>query len=162
MSDIKELINKRIFEVLGAEKGSEGITLKCTDGTKYMMYHEQVGIDNIIGDIESIKNNMIINVSETNPDRPIYGDYYNESFTWTDFMIETKNGKVIFQWLGVSNGYYSEVPVFKRIDIFCNNIDCPYMEDHKCVNGVDPNNCQIYKNFSYNFGFDLSDGILEG
>ena len=86
-----------------------------TDKYKYNLYHEQsccenVRLVNVIGDIDNILNEEIIfaeeDVGANDPDW--YNSHYDESHTWTKFVLGTKNANVEFWFLGESNGYYGE------------------------------------------------------
>jgi hypothetical protein len=86
-----------------------------TDKYEYNLYHAQdcceyVRIVKIIGDIDNILNEEIIFAEEDGGanDPDWYGDNYNDSHTWTKFVLGTKNANVEFWFLGESNGYYSE------------------------------------------------------
>jgi len=87
-----------------------------TDKYEYNLYHAQdccefVRLAKIIGDIDNILNEEIIFAEEdggaNDPDWAT--DYnYDDSHTWTKFVLATKNANVEFWFLGESNGYYSE------------------------------------------------------
>ena len=86
-----------------------------TDKYEYNLYHAQdcceyVRIVKIIGDIDNILNEEIIFAEEDGGanDPDWYSDNYNDSHTWTKFVLGTKNANVEFWFLGESNGYYSE------------------------------------------------------
>ena len=93
-----------------------GDSLKIvTDKYKYYLYHHQdcceyVRLVDVIGDVDNILNEEIIFAEEDGGanDPDWYGDNYNESHTWTKFVLGTKNANVEFWFLGESNGYYSE------------------------------------------------------
>ena len=95
-----------------------------TDKYEYNLYHAQdcceyVRIVKIIGDIDNILNEEIIFAEEDagakDPDWYTDYSYYNDSHTWTKFVLGTKNGNVEFWFLGESNGYYSESVSIKKI-----------------------------------------------
>jgi hypothetical protein len=86
-----------------------------TDKYKYNLYHAQdcceyVRLVKVIGDIDNILNEEIIFAEEDGGanDPDWYSDNYNDSHTWTKFVLGTKNANVEFWFLGESNGYYSE------------------------------------------------------
>jgi len=86
-----------------------------TDKYKYYLYHEQdccenVRLVDVIGDVDNILNEEIIFAEEDGGanDPDWYSDNYNDSHTWTKFVLATKNANVEFWFLGESNGYYSE------------------------------------------------------
>jgi hypothetical protein len=93
-----------------------GDSLKIvTDKYKYYLYHQQdcceyVRLVDVIGDVDNILNEEIIFAEEDGGanDPDWYSDNYNDSHTWTKFVLATKNGNVEFWFLGESNGYYSE------------------------------------------------------
>jgi len=118
---ISELIGKTITKITGNSENSESIIFTCSDGTFYEMYHysdccESVMVDKIDGDLAHLIGSPILLAEKTNPETGILGKVpvNEESFTWTDFTIETSLGKVVFEWLGCSNGYYGEEPDFKK------------------------------------------------
>lgn len=120
MSDIEQIVGKIIVKITGGNVGDEKILFECSDQTTFKMYHfqdccENVQVDQIVGDINNILHSPVLSAEESNPDRPIIDDIYNESFTWTDFTITTEKGTVVFQWLGCSNGYYGETPQFELV-----------------------------------------------
>ena len=86
-----------------------------TDKYKYNLYHAQdcceyVRLVKVIGDIDNILNEEIIFAEEDGGanDPDWYSDNYNDSHTWTKFVLGTKNANVEFWFLGESNGYYGE------------------------------------------------------
>lgn len=86
-----------------------------TDKYKYYLYHHQdcceyVRLVDVIGDVDNILNEEIIFAEEDGGanDPDWYSDNYNDSHTWTKFVLGTKNANVEFWFLGESNGYYSE------------------------------------------------------
>ena len=110
----------------GVSVSDDEIYFTCSDGTKYIMYHEQdccesVRVDDISGDLtdlfnepllvaEIVSNDEFIQEYEeslTDRDRDI-----RESQTWTFYRFATINGYVDIRWLGESNGYYSESVTF--------------------------------------------------
>lgn len=123
LESVKDMVGKTIIEIIGNEIKSEDIIFLCSDGSKYKMYHvqdccEHVMVDNIVGDFKNIINEKITEINESNPDREVKGiedDFVLESFTWYDFEIKTLKGSVVFQWLGCSNGCYSEVPKLIKV-----------------------------------------------
>ncbi len=93
----------------------ERIVFTCDDGTCYASYHlydycELVRIEDVIGDKQSIIGLPILEARETlgHFDNPV-DDY---SRTTTCQYLRTTKGRMTFIWVGVSNGYYSEVPYF--------------------------------------------------
>ena len=87
-----------------------------TDKYRYDLYHEQdcceyVRLVKIIGDIDNILNEEIIFAEEDGGanDPDWHTDYnYDDSHTWTKYVLKTKNNSLEFWFLGESNGYYSE------------------------------------------------------
>jgi len=87
-----------------------------TDKYEYNLYHAQdcceyVRLVKVIGDIDNILNEEIIFAEEDGgaKDPDWATDYnYDDSHTWTKFVLATKNANVEFWFLGESNGYYSE------------------------------------------------------
>jgi hypothetical protein len=87
------------------------ITFNTTDGSQYLMFHEQdccesVTIDDINGNLDDIIGSPILVADETSD----HDDNlpYSYSCTWTFYKLATEKGWVDIKWYGESNGYYSE------------------------------------------------------
>ena len=117
---IKILIGKTLTKITVSENNAE-IRFETDDGEKYLMYHNQdccesVSIDEIIGDLDDLIGIPILDArEENNIDKP-QRDKYDESFTWTFYIIATIKGTVTLRWYGSSNGYYSESVDFTQIE----------------------------------------------
>lgn len=105
---IEDLINQKI---IGFEKNDE-LKLYTNDGF-FHFYHQQdccegVYLEDVCGDLNDLKDNVIIKAEVvTNRDDPPTDDS-DESYTWTYFKIGTRKGEVTLRFFGTSNGYYSE------------------------------------------------------
>lgn len=119
--EFKVLLDKTITKFT-VNKRKDEIQIECSDGTKYLMYHDQsccegVSIESMVGDVESIIGNPILLAEEVTGDTP--NDYKfecePESYTWTFYKLATIKGYLDIRWLGTSNGYYSEAVNFKVI-----------------------------------------------
>lgn len=110
------LQGKTITQIEGMEPGSEEIKFHCSDGSKYVMYHDQeccenVRVDDVCGDVEDLIGSEILRAEvKTNS-----GDTQEGSYTWTFYSLATIKGYVDLKWLGESNGYYSEEVSFADI-----------------------------------------------
>lgn len=115
---IEELKSKTLTTV---EVGVDEVVFACTDGARYLMYHEQqccesVVIDSIDGDPQNLVGHDIVVAQETFPEVSQETLSHERSCTLTDFTLTTTNGAcVVFHWNGSSNGYYSESVYFKQI-----------------------------------------------
>lgn len=97
------------------------ITFVTADGYVFSLHHNQdccewVRCVHIEGDTKSLIGNTVkMAQDDTCEDPEWYKHGYNDCHTWTVFtLIDDKNNRVDFYWLGESNGYYSEtVSVFK-------------------------------------------------
>jgi hypothetical protein len=94
-------------------------TISCNDGTNYRAYHmqdccERVEIVSIHGDISNILGQKIT-LAECIIDRENRPKNVNvdDSFTITTHIIGTQQGQLVINWLGTSNGYYSESVYFQ-------------------------------------------------
>lgn len=122
----EELLGKTIVDIQGADVESEYILFACSDGSRYLMFHEQdccesVTIEDVCGDIRRLLGNPLTKAEESNSgddkslDRGPHGGYYDESHTWTYYHLATVKGYVDIRWYGESNGYYSESVDFAEI-----------------------------------------------
>ena len=98
ITDIKKVYNNELH-------------FEFDDGNKLEMYHQQdcceeVYIEDIIGDLEDLKNSPIT-MFETTSEYDTVGSWGDTS-TWTFYKIATIKGYVTIRWFGTSNGYYSE------------------------------------------------------
>jgi len=99
----------------------ESVTFKTVDKT-YRLEHyqdccESVRLENVIGDIKNILNVPITLAEEDNPGDPDwYSESYNDSHTWSVFILEAGGKRVEFWFLGESNGYYGESVDFVEIN----------------------------------------------
>lgn len=115
MCKISELIGKTVTQ-LELSKESDALYFYCSDGSIYLMYHEQdccesVSIDDITGDLSDLLQTPIIMANEvSNSNETSQG-----SETWTFYNLGTIKGYVTLRWYGESNGYYSESVDFKKI-----------------------------------------------
>lgn len=116
--DVSDLLGKTIYSISGV-KSSHSMIFKCTDGSQYMMFHEQeccedVYIEDICGNISNLIGSPICMAEESsNSDSPL--DHDDDSFTWTFYKFATAKGYVTIRWYGCSNGYYSEAVTLERI-----------------------------------------------
>ena len=110
--DISELIGKTITEIEGCHAYSDTIKFRCSDGSEYVMYHNQdccedVSVEEVFGDVRNLIGFPIVMaecVAETGNPKDIYDD----SCTWTFYKLATIMGYVTIRWYGSSNGCYSE------------------------------------------------------
>lgn len=115
--EIKELMGKTLTDI--QQVGEDELHFYCSDGTHYLMYHEQdccesVTIDDICGSLDDLIGSPITLAEEsTNDENQPNG--YVESFTWTFYKLATVKGYVTIKWYGESNGYYSEAADFTEI-----------------------------------------------
>jgi len=109
-----------IESITGAEKGSDVIDIKLSDGRWFRMYHSQdccesVSVEDVTGDLANLIGAPLTMAEEsTNSDDPT-GIEYPDSFTWTFYKLATVKGYVDIRWLGTSNGYYSESVDFEQV-----------------------------------------------
>lgn len=119
---INDMIGKTVVEIYGAEEESDCIIFVCSDGTRYMMYHERdccedVSIDDICGSIDCLIGTPLLKAEDVSNIMenayPSGNDEYG-SHTWTFYHLATVKGYVTIRWFGESNGYYSESVDFVR------------------------------------------------
>ncbi len=119
--NISELNGRTIIEVIGCEKGSDEINIKCSDGTSWRMLHNQdccesVSVEDVCGDVADLIGLVVEARQECGDVHPegFVPHEYMYSYTWTFYIIQTNKGAVTIRWLGESNGYYSESVYFER------------------------------------------------
>jgi hypothetical protein len=110
-----ELRGKTIATITGLEVASERVEISCTDGSKFILQHDQdccetVEVNDVIGDAADLVGSPILAAEEVSSadDPHDFVGGYDESHTWTFYKLATINGSVTIRWLGTSNGYYSE------------------------------------------------------
>jgi hypothetical protein len=119
--DFNVLVGKTLASIQVEDTDDDYIIFNTTDGSKYMMYHDQeccesVTIEDICGNLDNLIGSPILMAEE----RTEYGsedhdDRWFESSTFTFYEIATNKGSVTIRWFGESNGYYSESVDFKQI-----------------------------------------------
>lgn len=123
-TDFYELVGKTVTNIeVDSYYDNDAIVFTCSDGSKYLMTHEQdccelVFIESVTGNFDNLLNTPIImaeDVSNLMDHEPAL-DMHDESYTWTFYKLATINGYVTIRWYGTSNGYYSERVDFVRID----------------------------------------------
>jgi len=107
--------------ITGITNTEDRIEFECSDGSAYLMYHDQdccesVSVESIVGDLSDLIGNPILvaeeSSSEDDPDdvkaKRTPDEYETGSQTWTFYKLATIKGHVDIRWYGSSNGYYSE------------------------------------------------------
>ena len=102
------LKGETITEIIGAEEGSKEVTILTKSGRRFQLYHQQdccehVSIQLIGGSVEDILNQEVTEATEIITDYPS-----GESATKTIFGLKANYSTLVIEWLGQSNGYYSE------------------------------------------------------
>lgn len=117
-ANFTDLLGKTLISV---RKSEDEIIFTCSDGSVYQQCHEQdccenVSIEEVIGDFDDLLNQPLLDVrEEISHDEDVRDGMYNESHTWTFYILRTEKGSVTIRWLGSSNGYYSESVDFYQI-----------------------------------------------
>ncbi len=106
---ISNLIGQTIVRI------EDNSTFHLDNGQIVEMRHDQdccesVGIDSIEGDINDLLNSPILRAFEIceEPHSQAGRKYDDSSHSWTCYHLATEKGYVMINWLGESNGYYSE------------------------------------------------------
>lgn len=121
-ADVKELLGKTIIKIANMEKDCGEITFICSDGSQFLMEHDQdccesVFIEDVCGDVKDLLNSPILMAEDISNDCHMEElSKYDESYTWTWYKFATIKGYVTLRWYGTSNGYYSESVDFKRLE----------------------------------------------
>ena len=109
-----EFSGKTIQEIRGCKKHSDEVTIKFTDGSCLKFYHQQdccesVLLEDFDATPEDLVNAKIISIEERvsrNETKPL--NDWDESYTWTFYIIKTSKFTMSMRWYGESNGWYSE------------------------------------------------------
>lgn len=112
-----EFSGKTIQEIRGCKKHSDEVTIKFTDGTCLKFYHRQdccetVLLEDFDATPEDLVNANIISIEERisysneNEIKPL--NSWDESYTWSFYVIKTSKFTMTMRWYGESNGWYSE------------------------------------------------------
>ena len=121
MDSISVLLGKTLVSI--DQCGIESINFKCTDGTEYIMYHQQdwcesVSIEDVIGEYDNLIGSPILMAEEIesgdNPEGYVE-DHTSEYFSWTFYKLATVKGCVTIRWRGSSNGFDSEDVYFTEV-----------------------------------------------
>lgn len=120
---ISELVGRTIttLEVIRDQiKEDDCVRFHCADGDVFEMIHlqdccETVTLDDIAGDVSDLVGEPVILAEERAHDAP-KKDEYDDSHSWTFYVIATRKGYVHFKWYGTSNGYYGEKADFLKLE----------------------------------------------
>ena len=119
----EDLKGKTLSKIIG-KTGDDEMLFVTTEGEVYRLYHRQdccesVDIEDICGDLADLIGSPILvseeSSSDKNPEEYIPPEY-QDSFTWTFYLLSTTRGSVTIRWYGESNGYYSESVDFERLE----------------------------------------------
>lgn len=118
--DFSVLLGKTLTSISGAKPNEDVIDFKCSDGTRYQLFHcqdccESVQVEEVIGDVDDLIGSPLLmaeEVSNSDQDKP---SEWCDSWTWTFYKLATIKGSVTIRWLGTSNGYYSERVSFAQV-----------------------------------------------
>lgn len=119
-ADFGEIVGKTVVSIV--ERDTETIEFAFTDGSRYLMYHDQdccesVDVDEIIGsDLAAFVGETILLAETAESDDPPKENELgkDDSWTWTFYKLASMWCNATIRWYGTSNGYYSE-----RVDFVC-------------------------------------------
>ncbi len=120
MKNFNDLVGKTLSGV--ENRNNTEIIFTLTDGSKYMLYHDQdccenVRVEDIVGNLDDLVGEPILTAEEAESDKDPEGcnKCHDDSCTWTFYKLSTRKGYVDIRWLGESNGYYSESVSFGKV-----------------------------------------------
>lgn len=120
-NQFSELIGLHLTTVGGLAPGSDEVVFLGDDGSRWVMWHSQdccegVSVYDVIGDVADLQDATVIDAREEVSQENPHGiqPEYQDSFTWTFYIIQTNKGAVTIRWYGESNGYYSESVSFRK------------------------------------------------
>lgn len=110
-ADFSGLVGKTIVGIEGMEKGSLTVEFLCSDGSKYLMAHDQdccesVDLEDVAGDVDDLLNTPILIADESSSEQSDHDEHDNVHM-WTYYKLATAKGYVTLRWYGESNGYYA-------------------------------------------------------
>lgn len=119
MNEYQNMIGRTMVEVTGRE-GDEEMVFEAEDGSVFKFYHSQdccesVSICTIDGDLSDLVGSPILMAEAVSSEGAEAPSCLYDSYTWTFIKFATVKGYVTVRWLGVSNGWYSEMPYYKEI-----------------------------------------------
>lgn len=92
-----------------------------TGSNRYWLYHlqdccEYVRVVKVIGNVNELIGEVTFAEEDAGANEPDwYDEHYNDSHTWTKYVLKTESASLEFWFLGESNGYYSESVSIKKI-----------------------------------------------
>lgn len=116
-----ETLKGKTLKSVETNKDMDEIVFTCTDGSRYLMYHEQdcceyVYIESVDGEmIRLVGQEILVAEERTSHDGPPDSYTPDDSFTWTFYTLRTNLDSVTIRWFGESNGYYSESVDFAEL-----------------------------------------------
>lgn len=119
LCDVSDMLGKTITNITlpNENQYQDMILFECSDGSAYLMYHEQnccesVEIEDIAGDLDILIGHplTVADVSTKAGEEDDWG-----TSTWTFYHFATIKGYVDIRWYGASNGYYSEEVDFVKL-----------------------------------------------
>lgn len=113
---ISVLLGKTLLSV-ERDKCSVYMIFSCSDGTRYIMAHEQdcceyVYIEDISGCMDDILGVPVLLAEVSTSASNASAD---STCTWTYYKLATIKGDLSIRWYGSSNGYYSEEVGFEQL-----------------------------------------------
>ena len=117
-----ELKGQIIESITGLTEGNDEVVITTNIGT-YKLYHHQeccehVVINKVIGNVSDLVGEVIFAEEDAGANDPDWSNEtydYNDTHTWTKYVLKTDNASLEFWFLGTSNGYYSESVTFEKI-----------------------------------------------
>lgn len=109
--EVKELIGRTIVSI---SVGDETY-INCSDGSKWRFYHEQDCCESVTLTDSHVMPNVPCNILDASYDCETGEEEYGDTWTKSTYTFETNEGPMILEWIGTSNGYYSEDVCLQRM-----------------------------------------------
>lgn len=109
--DFKDLEGRKIKDVA---KSDEHVELITEEGISFNLFHdkdccESVEVEDIIGgELTELIGETVIEARKESGQLLPQKEMYDESYTWTFYIIRTNKTSLTIRFYGTSNGYYSE------------------------------------------------------
>jgi len=122
-AEFKDMKGKTITIIIG-KIGDMEMRFITDNDREFLLYHDQeccesCNIEDIVGNLNDLLDTPILLAEEVTNEQGknptgMKVPEYQDSFTWTFYLLATIKGYVTIRWYGTSNGCYSESVSFRE------------------------------------------------